>query len=492
MKASIEALFRAVLAADRAGAEAALDGIPPASIPEFGEAIKPLLNDFYDRVLRPRGTPAALQLFVGAVRAIYRGADEGDRRDLELTLLPVFSQAGLHGDFLAAMRMRRDRVLELSRAHPMTRDGTCYLAHDPVGMRIGDSAIHLSLLALAEGLGWQEKRRKVLVLPPGKPVSNRAFLGLWAEQGVEVVDDPGTAAELSLRIAEVAYPWGYMELPTRPFDLPDNLLPWAWAAWTARHGGACPALIRLDPEARERGRRALAALGLPEGAWFVALHVRQKGVHAYDEKGFTDARAAVPATYEKAVDLILAAGGWVVTLGLGTQALRPRPGVIDYAVHPAWHGDEIDLYLLEQARFMIGTASGLIWVANAFGTPMVETNHMPLDGRPGRPGDLFLPKLIRREDGRLLPFMEYWREPFHMNLTLNWLGRCGLEMVDNGPDEIAEAVAEMLDRLEDRWVAHPDDAGLARRFDRLGDFGEGMAIARVGAAFLRRYQALLN
>ena len=64
--------------------------------------------------------------------------------------------------------------------------------------------------------------------------------------------------------------------------------------------------------------------------------------------------------------------------------------------------------------------------------------------------------------------------------------------MDNTPEEFAEAVAEMLDRIEGTDLDTAEDTARQAAFRRLADpFGAGVP-SRVGRGFLRRHPALFG
>jgi putative glycosyltransferase (TIGR04372 family) len=135
-----------------------------------------------------------------------------------------------------------------------------------------------------------------------------------------------------------------------------------------------PPLINIPEKDVERGRAALRSAGLPEEAWWVALHARDGGFHREKDRGRQDIRNADIGTYLPAIEEIRKRGGWVVRLG--DRAMRPLPtmaNVFDYP-HSALKSEFMDVFLCAHARFMIGCTSGLVHVPIAFHTATLCTN----------------------------------------------------------------------------------------------------------------------
>ena len=70
----------------------------------------------------------------------------------------------------------------------------------------------------------------------------------------------------------------------------------------------------------------------------------------------------------------------------------------------------------------------------------------------------------------------------------------GITLIENTPDEILEVTLEMEERLKGTWITTEEDEDLQRKFWNLYKRSElhGKIYSRIGAAFLRKYQALLD
>jgi putative glycosyltransferase (TIGR04372 family) len=260
------------------------------------------------------------------------------------------------------------------------------------------------------------------------------------------------------------------------------------AAWAGR-----APLLALSADDRAWSDERFAELGLPRGAWFACVHVREAGFSPADEAAHAH-RNADPRALRPAMEEIVRRGGWCLRMGDPSMTrLEPMPGLIDYA-HHALRSPRLDVLLCARARFFLGNTSGLALVSSAFGVPSALANVIPLPALPPLAVDLSIPKLLRSaRDGRLLRFAEVLGPPAHDFRYASLYADAGLEVIDNAPDEIAALVAEMLDRIEGRHVPVPGDEELQRRFMALlrpGHYGHGAA-SRLGAAFLRKYAQLL-
>jgi putative glycosyltransferase (TIGR04372 family) len=247
-------------------------------------------------------------------------------------------------------------------------------------------------------------------------------------------------------------------------------------------------LLELPPEVTARGLALLEKAGLPRGAWFVALHVRDirwRGTTA----GLQAIRNADTASYLPAIGEITRRGGFVVRMGdAHAPPLPPLANVIDYRGSDM-QTDWMDVFLLARSRFVLGSASGPVFVPPLYGVPAVLTNWWPPAMRPWHASDIYIPKLPRRAaDGAYLTLSETLREPVSYCHSLRHLGaEVGVAVEDNDPELIRDAVAEMLGRLDGGASSDADVADLRMRADRIYEAHGHFGMAKLSRGFLRRH-----
>jgi putative glycosyltransferase (TIGR04372 family) len=260
-----------------------------------------------------------------------------------------------------------------------------------------------------------------------------------------------------------------------------------------RYSGG-PPLLSPSQTDQVRGRAALARLGIPEDAWFVCVHCRESGFYGDDAHSY---RSASITSFAEAMAMITAAGGWCVRMGDPSMTpMAPAPNVVDYA-HHAERSPWLDLFLIARSRFFLGTSSGLLGVAAAFGVPAALSNQVPMSVVLPV-GDVAIPKLIwDDEQGRPAAFGEILaleltgeRAPDYQELYV----QAGWRPLENDPQDIADLAREMLQRTASAFEVTPEDEALQRAFKGLlapGHYSYG-APSRVGRDFLRRHRDLLG
>lgn len=207
-----------------------------------------------------------------------------------------------------------------------------------------------------------------------------------------------------------------------------------------------PLAVGLRAEKRARAHEIRLQMGIPDGAWFACLHVRERGF--YNDKEEYTCRNGTIANYLPLIREITARGGWVVRLGDKSMTpLPPMERVIDYP-HTRFKGDLMDMYLLSECRFYVGMSSGILDTAFLFQRPMLITNITNMTiVYPRRPSDRGLPKhLYSKSKKRFLSVREMFEAGFEAQ-HFHVLGE-DYEMFEDTPEELCDAVIEFMSALE--------------------------------------------
>jgi putative glycosyltransferase (TIGR04372 family) len=282
--------------------------------------------------------------------------------------------------------------------------------------------------------------KRYFILAPPKQVANSCLLEYWRDH-VRVVSHPLACVMLGLMTRG----------PMMRHGVQSYLLAIGRAAeyfsveaqWAGR-----PALLRLRPDHRALGEQFLEDAGVPKGAWFVCVHARDGGYSTWDES-VHDYRNMSVENLIPAMQEIVSRGGWCVRMGdASAKPLEPMLGVVDYAHHPA-SSAELDVFLCASCRFFLGNTSGLFLVSSIFGVPSALTNQTPFAATGFRPGDLSIPKCIRRVgQSDFMSAAEILGSPIASFRMSRFYAEAKLELVENSAEEIRDLVAEMLDTLE--------------------------------------------
>lgn len=268
-----------------------------------------------------------------------------------------------------------------------------------------------------------------------------------------------------------------------------------------------PPHLSFLPEEEKQGRAGLRALGIPEGASFVCLNVRDE---SYLEKSlpwvrwnYHDYRNCNVQTYALAAQELANRGYYVVRTGvIVKEAMNAsHPMIIDYATN-GMRDDFMDIYLGAQCEFCISNGTGFDAVPYIFRRPIVYVDVVP-------PGTMYTsnPKSLNtikkywlRNENRLMTLWEIFESGAGRFVYTKEYRDAGIDLIDSTPEEIAAVVLEAESRLKGSWQTTEEDEALQRRFWEI--FSKGMVFSskplhgeirsRIGSDFLRRNKALLE
>jgi putative glycosyltransferase (TIGR04372 family) len=250
-------------------------------------------------------------------------------------------------------------------------------------------------------------------------------------------------------------------------------------------------LLYLQPEQVAAAGLLRREFGMPDDAWFACLHVREAGFHGRWNRLYPTARDADVNDYIEAIEAVTSRGGWIVRMGDPSMLpLPPMPRVVDYA-HSRHKSEIADVLLSATCRFLIGTNSGFATVPGIYGVPNVLTNWVPIALPLWFGQDIMIPKLFRdRRSGHLIDFEQMLSTP--LGATQNIVDFPEhIEICPNSPQEIREAVEEMIERLDGNARCDPDHEVLQQRYFALAERYGSYRGSRLGRAFLARYRDLL-
>jgi putative glycosyltransferase (TIGR04372 family) len=250
-------------------------------------------------------------------------------------------------------------------------------------------------------------------------------------------------------------------------------------------------LLKLGTSHQERGNSVLQNLGIPAGAWFATLHVRESGYKDASSKHDISRNADV-TSYLLACQAIVERGGWVIRVG--DASMKPLPamqGMIDYA-HSSLKTDWMDIFLFGACRFMLCSNSGPQKIVQCFGRPIIQANS-PSCAQPECGHDLYIMKKYFYEaTAQPIGFKELFSYPLGANGNANYLKYRGIIFENNSPEEIKELTLQMMELLDGVAQICPEVDALNSRLSNLSAKGRGYPIGgRAGSLWLLRNQATL-
>jgi len=392
----------------------------------------------------------------------------------------TFKRAGLHLDGLADQNPRDENGKRVR-----------FLGPNKVILRFfGELALRLDFFLKVRAMNPVPDERPIL-LAPTEDVVNPALLDYFDDK-IEIVRDQ---AEIDTLLATYPNAWidiSYLPIPDGRVLNRNIALQAVQKKWEDEGHGP---LLQLKPEHEAKGRDLLKQAGLPDDAWFAAIHVREPGYYDEDYPWSRNLhRSSDIETYTLAIKAIIDRGGWVVRLGdPSMKPLAKMDHVIDYAKTEELRHDWMDVYLIAAARFILGAPSGPQGPALAFGTPFIGANYFPPGTNPLTCKDLFIHKLVKSEKtGETLSIAEAIRPPNFMTLEPYIYQSLGLTIHDNTPEEIRDVTIEMMDRLDGTSETSVDARSRQATYLRLADpYRVGIA-SNVSDSFLRNHPELIT
>ncbi len=263
-----------------------------------------------------------------------------------------------------------------------------------------------------------------------------------------------------------------------------------------------PAHLSFTPDEEARGKAGLTKLGILGDAEFVCLIVRDSAylnaVLPNPEKwNYHSYRDSDIQSYVMAADALAERGFYVLRMGevVNTAMKANNPKVIDYAT-TGFRTDFMDIYLGAKCAFCITVGTGYDAVPMIFRRPMVFVNAAPMGLVSTFIKDsVYLPKKHwLTSEKRLLTVSEIFDRNVGFCVYSNEYQREGVELVDNSPEEIKDAVFELLERIKKEWVKMTVDDDLQKKFweifpldikNSLGRNVHGKVLTHFSAKFLR-------
>lgn len=219
---------------------------------------------------------------------------------------------------------------------------------------------------------------------------------------------------------------------------------------------ATPPNVSLRPSERRKGEELLRKCGI-EGP-FICFHSRDSAYLAYHggDGNFHDYRDFPFEDFSDGILRALDKGYGAIRLG----EIVERPTTLDlpglFSLTGTNRSDFVDAYLISEAAFFVGGNTGLSNVSRIFRKPELLVNYIPFrlaDLSAWSAGSVLIPKkLFSKDRGRSLTFSEMAQLPYDIHYKGDFFGDRDLEVINNSPLEIADALSEMEARVTGSWT----------------------------------------
>lgn len=345
-----------------------------------------------------------------------------------------------------------------------------------IGHLVGNTDIHLC--EKAEGRHSYGKRTIDIWCHHGKPANIQAakmigrLMRIW----------PARIVMPAIVINKMFRYWQTHEITVNSFDRdPSNLME------------KYPPWLKFTKAEKAKAEATLRSWGLPEGAQWVCLVVRDDAYLPH--LSYHRYRDSEIETYRDAALKLAERGYYVIRMGakvrrtLGVNHER----VIDYATDGKC-SDFMSMYLMAHCAFTLSTSTGIDSVAIAFRRPIAYVNFIPLEYLPTWLPALAIWKHHCKDNIRLTP-QEIIEAKVSMTLNAEEFTFHKVSWRDNTSEEITAVAMQMADIVDGKaelppikeqewfWREYPNsDCPLA------GTKLHGRIRMRIGSEFLKGYE----
>ena len=256
------------------------------------------------------------------------------------------------------------------------------------------------------------------------------------------------------------------------------------------------------------GEACLRDMGLPIGAQFVCLNVRDSAYLSIHQPGidysYHNYRDSDIQNYVMAAEELADKGYFVIRMGakVNKVMISTHPKVIDYATN-GMRNDFLDIYLGAKCMFCITTGSGWDGIPEIFRRPIVYVNMVPL-GFLHTFSAKFLSitkRHVWKSSQKSLTLSEIFSHGVGFSMYSSDFDSKGVDLIENTSEEIFDVVIEMAEKLDGTWTDHPIDEVMQKKFWEIfpsdavhvnGKPLHGDIRAKFGAVYLRKNKDYLG
>ena len=253
-----------------------------------------------------------------------------------------------------------------------------------------------------------------------------------------------------------------------------------------------PSHLSFTFSEEKRGRIGLRALGIPEGAKLVCIINRDpiylKVKEPAQDYSYHDFRDSDINNYRQAALALMERDYYVIRMGVhvdGPMKLQ-APKFIDYAASGK-RSDFMDIYLGAKCEFCISNGTGFDGIPMIFRRPICFVNEAPFEYLSTWMVNSLAIWKHHWKDGKRMSVQEILAAKAGLFFKSEHYAAAGISLEQNTPEEIKEAVLEMLELSQDSqkwfWSQYPRSSS---PFNGLPLHGE--IRLRIGAKFLEQYK----
>ena len=251
-----------------------------------------------------------------------------------------------------------------------------------------------------------------------------------------------------------------------------------------------PCHISFTKKEEEMGRAQMREWGIPDGAKWVCLIVRD-GAYL-PELGYHSYRDTHIDAYELAVKELVNMGYYVFRMGAKVAKPFKLGGigghrhVFDYATN-GMRSDFMDVYLGAKCEFCISTGTGFDGIPFLFRRPICYVNYVPVEYFQTYVFNGLVIWKHHYKDGKRMSFKEIVESGAGQFMRAEQFEKAGITLQDDSPEEIRDVVLEMAQGMSTEpqdwfWKDFPRSISPYNQKPLQGEIR-----VRAGAKFLEQY-----
>ena len=263
--------------------------------------------------------------------------------------------------------------------------------------------------------------------------------------------------------------------------------------------------LKFTQKEEELGLIKIKKMGINHDEEFICLNVRDNEYLKGSEWAYHNYRDSNIQNYVMVTEALANQGYFVIRMGAKVKFKleSQHPRIIDYATNEM-RNDFMDVYLAAKCKFCISTGSGWDAIPECFRRPIVFVNFVPLIGLHTYSNKLIsiTKRHVWKTTQEALSYSEIFKSRTGFAMTSKEYESCGVELIENTPEEICDVVFEMLERLDGNWKGENEDASLQQSFwdifpidavdELIGNPLHGEIRSLFGSIFLRSNPLLLK
>jgi len=200
----------------------------------------------------------------------------------------------------------------------------------------------------------------------------------------------------------------------------------------------------------------LSKLGIKESDWYVCLHIRTSFYHKDKDIEYANIRNSTPDNYRKTIKYINSIGGKVIRLGDPVE-MSIDDISIDYP-NSKYKSELMDLFLIKNCKFYIGTNSGILDSAFLLGAKVLGVNYSDFCLCKGfKSCDKFLYKHVYFKDTKSkIVLKNIFQQPINININMDSsytnMFHKNYILKENNDDEVLQATKIMIKSISNNNI----------------------------------------